>query len=99
MSKAFILSLCSVVMFLLGVLYGSREVGVALSDRMLVMDKQTYEIAQQAYTLGCKLGCMTYHITTNRANVDRLIAVGWQNGAAEYHRIINDHQTNSKSAN
>ncbi len=84
MNKVFIVSLCSVVSFLLGVLYGSNHVNTDLADKLSKMDEQTVRLTQSSYELGLKLGYLTRHHSTNKQNIEALIAAGWPNAAAAY---------------
>ena len=89
----------SIMLLMAGIWYGSYVTAQDMLYKLEGINRQTAQIAQGSYELGLKLGFLTYHFTTNKANITRLMEVGWPNGAAEYHRIVNDHQTNSISAN
>lgn len=89
----------SIMIFMGGIWYGSYITAQDMLYKLETINRQTAQIAQGSYELGLKLGFLTYHFTTNKANITRLMEVGWPNGATEYHRIVNDHQTNSKPAN
>ncbi len=89
----------SIMLLMAGIWYGSYITAQDMLYKLEGINRQTAQIAQGSYELGLKLGFLTYHFTTNKANITRLMEVGWPNGAAEYHRIVNDHQTNSISAN
>ena len=89
----------SIMILMGGIWYGSYVTAQDMMYKLEGINRQTAQIAQGSYELGLKLGFLTYHFTTNKANITRLMEVGWPNGAAEYHRIVNDHQTNSISAN
>ncbi len=89
----------SIMLLMAGIWYGSYVTAQDMMYKLEGINRQTAQIAQGSYELGLKLGFLTYHFTTNKANITRLMEVGWPNGAAEYHRIVNDHQTNSVPAN
>jgi len=89
----------SIMLLMAGIWYGSYVTAQDMMYKLEGINRQTAQIAQGSYELGLKLGFLTYHFTTNKANITRLMEVGWPNGAAEYHRIVNDHQTNSIPAN
>ena len=73
-----------------GIWYGSYVTAQDMMYKLEGINRQTAQIAQGSYELGLKLGFLTYHFTTNKANITRLMEVGWPNGAAEYHRIVNE---------
>ena len=78
------------MIFMAGIWYGSYVTAQDMMYKLEGINRQTAQIAQGSYELGLKLGFLTYHFTTNKANITRLMEVGWPNGAAEYHRIVNE---------
>ncbi len=80
----------SIMLLMAGIWYGSYVTAQDMLYKLEGINRQTAQIAQGSYELGLKLGFLTYHFTTNKANITRLMEVGWPNGAAEYHRIVNE---------
>ena len=80
----------SIMILMAGIWYGSYVTAQDMLYKLEGINRQTAQIAQGSYELGLKLGFLTYHFTTNKANITRLMEVGWPNGAAEYHRIVNE---------